>query len=264
MRTNLAVMGMVMAAVAAAPSVMLAADKDGWDEKRSQHFLIYSKDVPSDFVKEVINSAEEYYVSITRDFGFMRFENWSYEERAKIYIYKDQDDYVSSARQAGWSQGTAFSKSRVIRTFPLAQGFFDTLLPHELGHIIFREFVGDNVWLPLWFEEGVAMYQEKSRRWGAHKDVKTAIEKKKFIPLMELMPSLLGYGADEETVQLFYAESASAVYFLIKEFGENRFENFCRKLKYGGTFFDSLKRTYGRFGTIEELNKAWVDSLKKK
>ncbi len=264
MRKKFAVMTLVMIAFAAAPSLILAADTEGWTEKRSQHFLIYSRDVPSDFVKEVVDAAEEYYVSITRNFGFTRFESWAYEDRAKIYIYKDQDDYVSSARQAGWSQGTVLTKSRVIRTFPSAQGFFDTLLPHELGHIIFREFVGDTVSLPLWFEEGVAMYQEKSRRWGAHEDVKIAIEKKKFIPLMDLKPGLLRYGADEETVHLFYAESASVVYFLIKEFGENRFENFCRKLKYGGTFYDSLKRTYGRFGAVEELNQAWVDYLKKK
>lgn len=245
-------------------SSLCAEQKSEWNEKHSQHFFVYYKDVPIEFVKEVMDAAEEYYIKITQDLKFTRYKSWAYEERAKIYIYEDQEDYMRSAHQAGWSSGAAFTKSRIIRTFPSAAGFFDSLLPHELGHIIFREFVGDKVSLPLWFEEGVAMYQEKSQRWGAHKTVRNALDDGTFIPLMELNRRLLMNGVDEQTAQLFYAEAASVVYFLIKEFGENRFESFCRKLQYGNTFMESLKRTYGRFNTIEELNQTWVDYLKRK
>jgi hypothetical protein len=255
---------MAAAVLIQAPWVWAAKPKSEWNEKKSQHFVVFYKDAPKDFVDEVIRSAEQYYIEITRDFGFTRYESWSYDSRAKIYIYKDQDDYVNSARQANWSHGAAFAKSKTIRTFPAAHGFFDSLLPHELGHIIFREFVGHNVSLPRWFEEGVAMYQEKSRRWGAHKTVKDAIDRGVFIPLKDLNRSLLDPKVTDEVVDLFYAESASVIYFLIKEFGENRFETFCRKLKYGSPFFEAMKGAYGRFGTIEELNQAWVDYLKKK
>jgi len=82
--------------------------------------------------------------------------------------------------------------------------------------------------------------------------------------LKDLNRSLLDPKVTDEVVDLFYAESASVIYFLIKEFGENRFETFCRKLKYGSPFFEAMKGAYGRFGTVEELNQAWVDYLKKK
>ena len=130
-------------------------------EAKNSDFVVYYKDVPIGFVDSVIEAAERYYSEITRDMGFTRYNGWTFDERAKIYIYMDKDDYVDSARQSGWSHGSDQTRQKIIRTFPAAHGFFDSILPHELGHIIFREFVGFYIDIPLWFEEGIAMFQEK-------------------------------------------------------------------------------------------------------
>jgi len=70
-----------------------------------------------------------------------------------LNIYDNADDYVQAGKMASWSHGVASPKNKVIRTFPAAHGFFDSTLPHELGHIIFREFVGFKAQVPIWFEE---------------------------------------------------------------------------------------------------------------
>ena len=44
--------------------------------------------------------------------------------------------------------------------------------------------------------------------------------------------------------------------------GEYRFVNFCRKLKDGAPFIEAMRQAYGRFDTLEDLNRAWVDYLK--
>ncbi|MDP2654030.1 MAG: peptidase MA family metallohydrolase [Candidatus Omnitrophota bacterium] len=235
-----------------------------WQEYRCTHFLIYYKNVPMDFVKEVEEAAEGYYSAITRNLGFTRYQGWAFEGRAKIFIYDDQDDYVESSRQAGWSSGMASAREKVIRTFPSAHGFFDSTLPHELGHIIFREFIGYRAMIPLWLEEGVAMHQEKAKRWGAHQMVLKAIEKGEFIPLKALTQISLTQDTDRATVDLFYTESASVVYYLITEFGIHRFVNFCRALKEGRTFEAAFVSAYSRFQNVDDLNKAWVDYLKRK
>lgn len=238
------------------------AQEDKWEEYKGQHFIIYYKDAPEDFIKSIESMAEHYYEEITQNLGFTRYKSWSWDERAKIFIYRDADDYVNNARMAKWSHGASSAKDKVIRTFPSAHGFFDSTLPHELGHIIFREFVGYKSQLPLWLDEGVAMYQEKARRWGSTKDVQEALANGTFLSLQQLTDLQLSNNSDQNLVNLFYSEAASIVYFMITQLGEYRFVNFCRELKEGNSMEEALKVAYVRFSNLDALNKAWVDYLK--
>lgn len=238
-----------------------ASAKSEWKEERSEHFVVFYKKAPLDFVKNVEKMAEQYYSEITEGLGFTRYQNWSYDDRAKIYIYDHQGDYVKSAKQNYWSHGVASARMKEIHTFPAAHGFFDSVLPHEMGHIIFREFVGHNINLPLWLDEGVAMFQEKAKRWGANNSVKDAIKAKKFIPLEELTYLGLSGSTSQEIVELYYAEAASIIYYMISELGEQSFSNFCKKLKQGSTFDNALSMTYLRIRNISDLNKFWVKYL---
>lgn len=234
--------------------------EEHWKEYRCQHFLIYYHEAPDDFVKNVEQAAEQEYEEIARNLGFTRYEGWSWDNRAKIYIYDDQEQYMA-ARNISWSHGMALVQQKVIRTFPSAAGFFDSLLPHELGHIIFREFVGYKSRIPLWLDEGVAMYQEKAKRWGVNKLVAKTIQDGKFIPLKELSHMVLSNATAQDTVELFYEESASIVYYMISELGEYRFVDFCRELKEGSRFEDAIHRAYARFDNLDDLNNAWVKYL---
>jgi hypothetical protein len=233
-----------------------------WSQYKSAHFIVLHRDVPLSFVKSVADSAENYYREITSNLGFNREQNWMSEERAKIYIYENDRDYVRNAKQYQWSHGAASVRDRTIRTFPAAHGFFDSTLPHELGHIIFHEYIGFDVEIPLWFEEGVAMFQERAQRVGAHETVAKALKNGQFIPLTQLTNMRLYSDTPTEEVQLFYAESASVVNYLISELGEHRFVKLCRELKSGRNFMEALGSSYGRFSSIEDLNRAWVNYLK--
>lgn len=239
-----------------APS--FAAEK--WSQSKSSHFIVYYKDAPEDFVDNVLDTAEDYYRDITVELGFTRFGSWSWDYRCKIYIYKDMDEYIKATGQPQWSSGVTSYQEKTISTYPLAAGFFDTLLPHELGHIIFREFVGFKADVPLWMDEGVASYQERARRWGSNQKVRQAIKDNTFIPLNELSRRALA-SADKDTVELFYAEAASVVYYLITTFGRYKFENFCEELKGGKTFEQALASSYIRFDNIEGLERSWKGYL---
>jgi len=231
--------------------------KDPWKEHRARHVLIYYKEAPIDFVKTVEKEAEDAYKEITKNLGFYRTESWSFDDRAKIYIYDDREDYIENSKQHKWSHGSASARKKTIRTFPTAHGFFDSTLLHELAHIILREFIGYRSWVPLWFDEGVAMHQERAKRFGSNRDVRKAMEEGKFIPLEDLGRMRLTSATDEETILLFYAEAASIIHYLITELGDFRFVQLCRNLKKGDSFETALKSAYGRFETIKELGKAW-------
>lgn len=240
-------------------SSVLAGEK--WNERRAAHFLIYYKDTPMDFVRSVEGAAEDEYREITASLGFRREQNWMSENRAKIYIYEDAGDYSLNSQQYQWSHGAASAGEKIIRTFPSAAGFFDSTLPHEMGHIIFREFVGLDAKVPLWFEEGVAMYQEKAKRVGANTTVKAAIKNGKFIPLTELSNMRLYNETPKDQVELFYTEAASIVYYMISELGDHRFAHLCRALKEGKDFFSAMESAYGRFHNWNDLSRAWMNYL---
>jgi len=233
-------------------------DSRKWQVRKSSHFIVYYVDAPSDFIEKVIDEAEDYYREITYDLGFTRHDFWLWEDRAKIYIYKDADDYYKSTGQPQWTSGATSYRKKIINTYPLYSGFFDTLLPHELGHIIFREFVGFNADVPIWLDEGVACFQEKARRWGSNRIVKNAIEKNVFIPLNELSKINPHAVKDRNLIELIYAESASIVYFLIVKQGKHNFVKFCRALRDKKRLDDALRSTYIKYKNLQELNDAWV------
>lgn len=238
------------------------AAKEEWLESKTKHFVIFYKNAPEQFVNTLAEEAERYYDEITDNLGFTRYENWSYDRRAKIYIYDDQEDYGAAMQLYRWAHGVANTQTKTIRTFPTAHGFFDSTLPHELGHIIFRERVGFDNSIPTWMDEGVAMFQETAQRWGAHDRVQEAMEDGTFIPLSQLTHLYLSNNTPQETIDLYYAEAASIVNYLIVEKGQNRFERFCLHLNKGERFLDALDSVY-RFETLDDLNRAWVNYLKK-
>jgi len=238
-------------------------DSRKWQMRKSSHFIVYYVDAPSDFIEKVIDEAEDYYTQITYDLGFSRKDYWLWEDRAKIYIYEDAENYHESSKRPHWSAGMAACREKIINTYPLAAGFFDTLLPHELGHIIFREFVGFNADVPIWLDEGVACFQEKARRWGSARIVRSAIEENIFIPLNELSKVNLSSIQDRDLVDLIYAESASIVYFLIVEQGKYNFVKFCRALRDGKNLEKALNSTYIKYKNLKELNDAWVRYLRR-
>lgn len=240
----------------------LAKEKP-WQEIKGENFIIrYRKDVPKDFAQTILDSAQDEFVRISANMGITRYQNWKFDNRAVIFVYNDEQDYVHNGGQYGWSHGTAFIQSKSIKTYPQAHGFFDSTLPHELAHIIFRELVGINADVPLWFEEGIAMNQEKAKRFGANKQVRELIEKGKFIPLTELTNMRLYNNSDVDTVQIFYTESASAFQYLLNEYGEQKLFRLLSDLKENMPFEAALSKQYMRLKSIADLNKWWVNFLK--
>jgi len=240
-----------------------SASADEWRIVKSAHFIIHYKSAPEDFIKQVMNKSEDLYNKIADELGFRRFDFWLWDKRAKVYIWDNALDYQAGTGQPSWSSGCALAREKIIQTFPYAEGFFETILPHEMGHIIFREFVGfENKAIPLWLDEGIASYQEKARYSNIGKLLKESIRNGKFMNLEELTGSNTYLTADSNNVQLFYAEAFSLVNFLIGEFGRDKFVFFCQNLRDKKNLERALVSGYP-FRNLKELDLAWQDYLKK-
>jgi len=235
----------------------LFAEEGDWKLFKSTHFLVYYKAASEDLLNRLTQRAEEYYNKITDDLGFTRFNFWTWDDRAKIYLFDSQAEYMRATGTPDWSGGQALAGAKVIRTFITAPDFLENILPHEMGHIIFREMVGfNNPAVPLWLEEGVATYQQKERTPGIKQYLAGQIQNGSFMGLASLGSFDPANSKDKQKVELFYLESYSLLDYLISEFGKDRFVLFCQNLRDHKNLRQALALTYSLAGE-EELESSW-------
>ena len=242
----------------------LFAQEQKWQELRGVHFLVYYKNAEDDFANWLLDKAEEYYYSITERLGLRRYDFWTHEKRVKVYIYDDIQSYQKDAGQPEWTGGCVDIENKIIRTFYAAGGFVNKVLPHELGHIIFRELIGfNNFATPLWLEEGVACYLEPpGNRTHAQRIIKKAIADGEFIPLKNLNNFNLRQTIGRDKIELFYAEALGVVTYLIREYSQDEFTIFCENLRDKKDLDRSIASVYP-YKDLEEFSQKWQEYLEK-
>lgn len=239
--------------------------QDGWQELKGTHFLIYSpKGADSEFSKTVLFYAEQSYDRTVRYFGSLPQKDfWLWDNRCKIYLYESQKDYLVYSKQPEWSGGFSIPSRRTIVSYQNAPNFLGAVLPHEMAHLIFREFVGfKNGQIPRWLDEGFAVWQEQSDRKRYNAVVVQAVQNNTAIPLRDLNQITLLHEQKTQDAELFYSQSQSMVHFLLEERDPSYFINFSRSLRDGVDFEEALLKNYKReFSTLDELEKSWKNFI---
>jgi len=231
-----------------------------WLILKSTHFIIYHQHCDNIFVQQVRDEAEYLYKEIAEWLGFSRYEFWLWDRRAKIYIYKDKDLFIENSRLNNWAEGCADFRRRIIYTYEKSPRFLKDILPHEMGHLVFREFAGMGENIPLFLDEGVAMQMESDRetyikyakifmKEGKFKDLKDIFQMK-----FEDLRSL-----SEREVSLFYLQSFSIIYFLLSEYDKRKFRLLCNMLKEGMDFKKALGEAYIFFKRWDVFEKSWQE-----
>ncbi|MFA6358178.1 MAG: hypothetical protein WCY09_05880 [Candidatus Omnitrophota bacterium] len=235
----------------------VSADEKVWNNiEKSKHFVIYYEEAPLEYINRLEQEAEHCYKNITSYLGLARFDFWVWDNRCKIFLYPDAQKYLDTTGAAAWSRGHVQIAKKEISTYIWQEMFFDTILPHEIGHIIFRELVGYNKFLPLWLDEGVACMQEYESR-DRLATAQCLVNLKLYTHFNELSKI-----KDSNVIIpfIFYNQSASIVDFLLRRFGRNKFIDFCRSLRDEDNWEQSLKGIY-KLKSLEELEKYWVADL---
>ena len=252
-----------------------------WKALNGEHFILYyTQDEISS--KEILDKAEIYYQRIASDLGYPRYsEFWTWDKRVKIYIYPDRESFLKATGQPEWSIGMADYSRKHIVSYAGSQGFLDSVLPHEMAHLIFRDFVGFKGEVPLWLDEGVAQWNEEAKRKEMRSKIKECLSKNMLLSLEDMMRLNIrnikdkdavyvrstkmddgSYGilflSGENLVNTYYLQSVSLVDFLITRFGSDNFTHFCRQLRDGKSLDEALRFTYPTYmHTLEQLEKEW-------
>jgi len=237
--------------------VVVAQD---WQVLKGKHFLVYYKEDKS-FAKETSRQAEKCYKRIASDLGYSRHDKfWQWDDRVKIYVYLTHDEFIKATGiKRLWAQGVANYEKKEIISYRWNEGFLDSLLPHEITHLIFRDFVGFPGRIPLCMDEGVAKWEEVYARYEAAEIVKKLIKEGKYIPIRQLINMDIRQEDDYELAHNFYAQSTSLVGYLIEKYGGSKFTLFCRQLRDGKSIDEALSFVYtNSIHNIDELEKDWV------
>lgn len=258
---------------------------EDWKEFKSEHFIVYFTG-NDNFAKDVLHKAEKYYRNIAVELGYARYSDfWVWDKRVKIYVYPDHETYLKKTKQISWSHGMANYQEKSISSYEKSRDFTLSVLPHEIAHLIFRDFVGFEGEVPLWLDEGVAQWAEEARREQFKTALKQLYEKDALLLLSDMMkldvrrftknrlyirPTVTKDGSAgvvflslDQLVASYYLEGVGLVGFLIEKYGSNRFADFCRQLRNGKTMNGALKGAYPHhIKNIEDLEKKWREHLK--
>ncbi len=229
-----------------------------WKEEKGDHFIVYyAKDASA--AKEVLRKAEYCYTKVASDLGYARYSNfWQWDKRVKIYLHASPEDFQKATGQPQWSHGMASYLDKTIHSFETNDHFLNAVLPHEITHLIFRDFVGLGSQVPLWMDEGVAEWEEDEKRAEALRVMPDLVAQAKVYTLEKLMSMDIRRETDPKTVGLFYLQAISLIDFMLKTYGPSSFTVFCREVRDGKPFEGALKSAYpNAIRSVEELDDRW-------
>jgi hypothetical protein len=238
-----------------------------WRDMSSQHFRVFYLEDAA-FAATVAEWGEHYYTQITLDLGLQHvvkrdWAPWLWERRCRIYLYPSREAYLRATRAPQWSGGMVNYRQRVVYSFLGAPAFLDKTLPHELAHIVFREFVGfDNARVPRWLDEGVAQYAESGRREESLDLILQGVAQGVYLSLPQLQQVPLSH-ASGGVAQLFYAQAVTLVHFFLEQYGSRRFIDFCRNLRDGQPIDRALSfATSGSVRSLADFEAAWQQFIR--
>jgi hypothetical protein len=235
---------------------------NAWQEASSKHFRVFHMDDAA-FAAAVVEWAEHYYTQITLDLGLNHVVKrdqapWLWERRCRIYLYPSREAYLHATGSPAWSGGMVHYRQRVVYSFMGATAFLEKTLPHEIAHILFREYVGfDNLRVPRWLDEGVAQYAEMGRRDEAFEVMQQGVTQGIYVPLEQLNRLPVNH-THAGVAQLFYSQAVTLVHFFLHQYGSQRFIALCSSLRDGYPLERALSfATAGSVRSLGELEHAW-------
>ncbi len=257
-----------------------------WVEERGGHFIIYTE-YETMRVRDIMREAERYYSTIAERLKFPRHDDfWMWDDRVKIYLYADKATYLEETKEPEWSLGIADYTARAIYSYLDSPRFTTSVLPHEIAHLIFRDFYKkewEGATPPYWLDEGVAQWSEdKETQDQIKKLARDLLKTEGLLPLADILllnldfvkknPDRLHFRLvhtmkDRYSVVImspdvltnnFYIQAGSLVGYLIETFGARRFANFCRQISQERAISNALRSAYHKhFQSLKDLENGW-------
>ena len=231
----------------------------------TEHFLVRARNA-----RVAKLTAIEAEASLRRICGYILCGQ-AYPHSVTINVWADQKEYAANARNAPeWAGGsfTVTSDNGVLtRRIDLTQcdadGRFDPImldrvLPHEMCHLVTKEFFGD-ARCPLVLDEGLAMLAERDTDRARVLLAGVALAADRSASLDDLFTRQRATIGDPA---VFYAKSFTFLEFIRNRMTQEQFRAFLSYVKDGCEIGDAIQRAIcapDREEFIPALARAWQD-----
>ena len=206
------------------------------------------------FAQELMDTCDEGLARLTQDIG-------TYPERSiNIYIYASDNDLKGAMIfPQEWTGGVAFTafSTIAIGISPSELDWGKRVLVHELTHLVVHQATFSPYGqLPLWLDEGLAMYNEGELDPVLRSYLEEAILEDELISVRSLCSPFSAYS---ERASLSYAQSYSLVEYLLDNYGQDSMLDLLTIFKQGSTYDEALTEVYGF--DIDGLDARWRATL---
>lgn len=244
-----------------------------WAELESNAYAIqYESVIPVATVKQVTDALEEALGEYVKVFGFKPKTKFRVKFLDSLNTYEQEGGDPSHAGYFSPSSGFL-----VLRQLP----FFD-LMPtayHEAFHQYLQAYIGADVAIPLWFNEGLAVYFEGMQKDKASKRLdyrkidnrrmirlKEALFTRSALPLEKLISATADEFHEKDKEELYYSQSFAFVYFLMQAMGGKPVFQYAQELKKTKDPKGAEAKIFGKdrknLKKIEQTWKQYVLGLK--
>ena len=188
-----------------------------WQSLGNEQVIVYWYDQPDDFGGALFEAAAEGYEHVAAITGVTT------DRVARVVIYNNHTDfcafYAPNSCQ-DWVGGQAFAGITVQQGTNQDWLTYE-VVPHELAHVLYNEVFSDTwVRVPTWFNEGIAVYNERHNHLDDMNLVVEAAADDELIPLRHMGTQASGLSHGD--IHLWYSEAYSLVAFIADVYGQEK------------------------------------------
>lgn len=238
-----AVLLCLQSAAGAAPDPGMAARQSLSATMRTRHFIVHYDPADPYLAKLMADSASEQLLRISRNLGAPIDTSRPFT----LLVYPTHIGFIRGGGLEGskFTVGTAEGGSETISVD--ASGAFapaEDVLAHEITHAVLFRALGPHIReLPLWLNEGIAQRESEPMSLNQRELLAEAAAEGTLIPLPRLSKHF-----PKDRIALAYAESASAVDYMVREHGPRSVRILISELADTNSFDKAMLAATGKTG----------------
>ncbi len=206
------------------------------------------------FADKIMSSAQDALGRLEKTIGA------KVQKPVKIFIYANANDLRGAMIfPQEWTGGVTYTGYGVlaIGIAPDNLAWGQRAISHELTHLIVHQVIFNPYSdLPVWLDEGLAMYNEGPLEASFQSVLDQAIKQGTLISVKSLASP---FSASSELSYLSYAESYSVIEYLVTQYGQGKMLALLDTFRKGSTYDNALQQVYGF--DMARLNTLWREYL---
>jgi hypothetical protein len=225
-----------------------------WQSQGNERVIVYWYDQPADFGAALLKAAAEGYDHVASVTGITT------ERPARVVIYNNRRDFCAFYAPRScqdWVGGQTFD-GITVQLGTDRDWLTYEVVPHELAHVFYNEIFRDTwVRVPTWFNEGIAVYNERTDHSREMNLVTEAAGEGELIALRHMGTQASGLAHGD--ISLWYAEAYSLVAFIVDVYGEQKLGEVILTLADNHPMEETLQQVLGI--DLIEFEMAWREWL---